>query len=190
MRGLVKKSPFPQRPLVWASPPPRGAGVPSSVIAPPGGPLSEEINASQTTAIRQAMTSASFAFSYNTGTITAAFPSATRVSRLPFITPIGLISVELATSLLNASSDGILAVFIAKDVGTSLSASQNGDIYVSHLVEAGLSHSMRSGMAFSDDISPRFGSGEALAVYLSAAGTGSAADRASGVITVRYFNET
>jgi hypothetical protein len=136
------------------------------------------------------MTSASFSFSYNNGSVTDAFPSAHRISSLPFQTPVGIISVELATSLLNASSNGVLAVFVAKDVGATISASQNGNIYVSHLVEAGLSHSMRSGMAFSDDISPRFGSGEALAVYLSAAGTGSAANRASGIITVRYFNQT
>lgn len=189
MKGLVKKSPFPQRPLVWASPPSRGVGTPSSVIAPPGGALPEAGVATVTT-IGQAMTSASFAFSYNNGSITAAFPSATRVARLPFITPVGIISVALSTSLVNASSNGVLSVFVAKDVGATLSASQNGNIYVDHLVEAGLSHSMRSGMAFSDDIAPRFGSNEAMAVYISSAGTGSSANRASGVITIRYFNET
>lgn len=189
MKGLATNSPFPQRPLIWASPPPAGAGRGNSAIAPPGSALPEAPTVGGVD-ILQAITSVSFGFSYNDGSVTAAFPTATKIAFTKFVTPVGIISVTLSTSLKNATTDGVLGVFVAKDVGSTISLTQNGNAYVEHLVEAGLGHSMRSGMAFSDDIAPRFGSNEQMAIYLCSAGTGAAANRASGVVTVRYFQAT
>lgn len=181
MKGL-SRPPFPQRPLVWGSPPKKERAVPGTPGSLAGdGSMSD---------LWQAITSTSIAFSYSSGSITTAFPSAIRVASFPFSVPVGVISVTLSSSLKNASSDGILAVFVAKDVGSLLSSTQSSYIFVEHLVEAGLAHSMRSGMAFADDIAPRFGSNESMAVYIASAGAGSSANRASGIVTIRSFQET
>lgn len=185
MKGLTPPSPFPKRPLVWGSPPPAGAGRGNSVIAPPGSALPGA--ASGTGDLNQAITSISFAFNYNDNSINVPFPGGSLFVSQPFITAVGIISITLSTSMVNGGT-GVLAAYVAKNIGSKISASQNSNIYVEHVVNAGLGHSMRSGMAFSDDVAPRFGSGEQLAVYI--ADNASGGNLVAGVVTVRYFQDT
>lgn len=157
------------------------------MIASPGGGALPEGAIAGGPAMNQAVTSVSFAFNYNDNSINQPFPSAFLVASLPFITPVGIISIVLSTSILNGGNS-VLAVFVAKNVGNILSVTQNGNVYVEHVVNTTLGHSMRTGMAFSDDVSPRFGSGEKLSVYVSDNQSGG--NLVAGVVTVRYFSAT
>jgi hypothetical protein len=107
-----------------------------------------------------------------------------------FVTAIGLVAVELSTSIINASSDGVIGIFVCKDQGNIIDVSQATQLLVSHLVEQGLSHSMRSGTTFADDVAPKFGTAEKIAVYACAAGTNSGNDVFTALVTIRYFQLT
>lgn len=188
MRNLPHQA-YDRRPLVWAAPPAVSKSAPGgdSVIAPPENARREDVSGLSRD-IRVALSSQTFSFNYTNGAINTAFPSATRVAFFTFAVPVGVASVVLSTSIVNATTDGVMGVYVARNVGPVLDLSETSDIYVDHLVNQGLSHSMRSGMAFSDDVAPKFGSGEGLGIYISSAGTGFANNRAVSIATVRYFN--
>lgn len=133
------------------------------------------------------ITNIAFGVRYNTGTINTAYPIAVRVASQGFVVPIGLLSASLSSSMVNATSDSTLAVLIARDVGPQISLSGSSDILVIHFCEQGLSHSMRSGVGFADDLAPKYGSGQNIALYICAYGTGYANNLVSVEAILRYF---
>jgi len=128
-----------------------------------------------------------FAVDYNDGSINVAFPTGNRVVAQAFQIPIAVVSVTLSTSLINAVPDAVLAVWVGRDVGAQAGLNGSNDVYVVHMVNQGLSHSMVSGVAYDEQIAPYFGSGQQMAIYISSSGTGFANNRAVAAVTVRYF---
>jgi len=61
------------------------------------------------------------------------------------------------------------------------------DALVEHVCEQGLGHSFRSGVGFADDIAPKFGSNEQIAIYVVSSGTGAAGSASTSIVTLRYF---
>lgn len=130
----------------------------------------------------------SFGFNYNDGSINTAFPSAVRVATQSFGNVVGISSVTLSTSIVNATTDGVVGVFVMRDNTPIANVLSSTDIYVEHFVNAGLGHSMRSGTAYADDTAPKFNTGEKLALYISSAGTGFAGNLIVAMVTIRYFS--
>lgn len=184
IRNLPHRA-YDRRPLIWGSPPAANAAG-GSIIAPPASAREESADG-KVRDINIALSSLTFSAIY-AGAAAGTFPSFTRIASMQFAVPVGVASVVLSTSLVNATADGILAVVVAKNVGTTLDVANSSDVYVDHLVEQGLSHSMRSGMVFSDDVAPKFGSNEGFGIYVASAGTGFANNRAVAMATIRYFN--
>lgn len=174
--------PFPQTPLVWGAPP--GVGDEPSIIAP--APLTPPTPGA-ISSLSAALTAATFGINYLGGAITTAFPNAVRVATLTFSSPVGIVSVALSSSMSNVTADGICGVFICKDVGAIVNMTMSTIEFASHLVVANAAHSQRSGVTFADDVAPKFGSNERMAMYVSSAGTGAASNFIVALATVRYF---
>lgn len=191
MRNLPHQ-PFRKSPLLWGAPPTGddAEDIASSVIAPPPIPAGGGSGNGGIVSLSGMVSAFTFAYNNLAGSINTAFPLAIRVAAFGFTTAVGLISVVLSSSIKNATTDGVCGLFIAKDIGATLNLSQQTDVYVDHIVTAGLSHSMRSGTVFADDVALKLGSNEKVALYASSAGTGFAGSLLTGIVTVRYFSLT
>src|SRR5882672_11684395 len=140
------------RPLAWGAPPPGGAeAIPGdSIIPPPGstagdGALSGGLNS--------ALSPVTFSFNdVASGTINSAYPKFIRVATQNFVTAIGLVNVDLSTSIANLASDGVAGIAVAKDQGAVLSVVGNTNLDVCHVCTASAAHSMRSGVSFADEV--------------------------------------
>lgn len=183
MRNLPTAGPFPRRPLVWGSPPtPEDAG--GSAIAPPAAAPVGGANGRTTS-----LAAITWSYLYNDGSLSGdAFPSAVRVATQGFGVEVGLVSIEMAITGLNASSDGILGAFIAKNIGSSISVMSNTNVLLSYVIVAGLSDASRPAVVLSNDVAPKLSSKQELALYVCAAGTGAANDILAVTITTRYFS--
>jgi len=115
------------------------------------------------------------------------YPIANRVATQSFTMAIGLLSASLSTSIVNATSDTPYAIIVARDVGPNMNILAGVDALVEHVCEQGLGHSFRSGVGFADDIAPKFGSNEQIAIYVVSSGTGAAGSASTSIVTLRYF---
>jgi hypothetical protein len=187
MSQNLPHQPYPRLPLLWGAEP--GAEDVDSIIAPLPAPATPAVAGGRMGDRSAAIAPVTFAF-VTTGVINTAFPAAVRVANQGFVTPVGIVSVDLATGILNISTDGIVGVFVARDTGPTLNVAQSTDVYAAHLCPALSSASFRSGQTFADDVAPKIGSGVKMALYVSSAGTNSGGNLISAVVTIRYFSIT
>ena len=80
-----------------------------------------------------------------------------------------------------------MAVFVARDIGPILSVQASADIFVEHFCEAGLGASFRSGVAFADDVCPKIGANQGVAIYAISSGSGQATNVFSAIATIKFF---
>lgn len=189
MHNIPQRPPFPKRPLIWGAPPTGNdpEDVASSVIAPPAAAGNGVPAVAGLGTLSAALAPVTVAVNYTTGTINTAFPNGVRVATQSFVTPIGLVSVDLSTTGVN-TSDAVMAIIIAKDIGANIDIQNSTVVYSVHLIAAGATMSQRTGLSFADEVAPRIGSGEKVAIYISSSGTGFATNVATAVLTLRYFS--
>jgi len=173
-------STFPQNGLVWGTEP-SPAGLDLGDPASPGSSVLQP-----DTPYILSIVPIEFSIR-DVGTVNSAYPAGTRVATQGFVVPIGLLSATLSTSMVNATTDSTMAVIVARDVGATISLAGSSDILLVHFCEQGLSHSMRSGVGFADDIAPKYGSNDKIAIYVVSSGTGFANNRTSASVILRYF---
>lgn len=169
---IKRQSPFINQPLRWASPP--GVGEAGAVPGPlptgqggfPAGSLSSFTLGSR-----------------GTGILGTAWPVLVRVATQKFQQPVAILGVSLAASIVNASATETAVIGIHKDVGASLSMAAGTELYAEYTVEQALSHSIRTGTSFTDNLAPYFGSNEAMAIYVLMRAAGCAY---TAIMTVRY----
>lgn len=119
-------------------------------------------------------------------TINTALPLGTRAAIwIPQI-DVKILSVSLATSMLNVTPDATMAIWITKFVANPQSISGSGIVFVEHVVQAGLAHSQRGGQDYVEETAPVVHHNEAIAVYVSNSGTGFASNRWSFSASIRY----
>lgn len=177
---------FKKRPLVWGAPPTSDDAGDGSVITPP--PLGQQyLGEGAKLGPEGSISSAAFTYNNLLGTLSSVFPVATLVLSQAFTLPVGIVGITLSTSLKNATTDGVIAVVVARANGATIDFSKNTDLYVEHLVTAGLTHSMRSGSVYADDVALKIASGEKVGLYVSSAGTGSGSNLISAIVNIRYF---
>lgn len=181
-RGNLPYPTFPRNGLVWGTDPGAAAGAPA--------PATSDATPSATPApmVRPVRSIVSISFGGRVSGLAGTYPIANRVATQNFTTAIGLLTASLSSSMVNATTDTPMIAIIARDVGANLNVLNGSDIMVAHVVEEGLAHSMRSGVGFADDIAPKFGSGQNIALYLVSSGTGAASNFATAIAVLRYFS--
>lgn len=157
---------FQRAPLVYASPP---------------RPLTGD------NTLSQVLSNISFAFSGTGAVAGSGFPVAVLVASQVFDFQVAIISVSLASSIVNATSDAVAAAFVAKNNAATMNAQGATDLYIEHIVNAGLGHSFRSGTVFDDTIAPIYAAGQSIGLFLSSSGTGVASNKIAGTVTIRYM---
>lgn len=176
---------------MWGAPPPGGPGVPNGdSVIPPIPVAPGDTSALGGTGLNQALTPVTFEFNYlAAATLNKVFPLFTRMATQSFSLPVALCNIDLSTSMANLNATAICSIIVAKDQGPTLNVNGNTTVYVCHIVTAGSSHSMRSGVSFADDVAPRLGSSEQVALYASSVpqGGGGSDNYLTAVCTIRYF---
>lgn len=181
-RGNLPFRTFPGRPLTWGTEPTPPPAAPSTA-APANGS-----NLTIPAAVLPVRSVVSVSFGARVTGAAGTYPIANRIATQGFTTAIGLLTASLSTSVVNATTDTPMLIVIARDVGANLNVLAGNDILVTHAVEQGLSHSMRSGVGFADDIAPKYGSGQNIGIYLVSSGTGVAGNAATAVAVLRYYS--
>ncbi len=168
--GIPTRSPFSPQPLRYAIPPQRGL-APGSPDAPGDGHAVV------------GLLGATFGVRV-TGIVGSAFPVLTRVGSIGFLQPIVLLNVSLASSITNTSATNVAVLAVHKDLGTQINLT-SGDSYLSeHIVEQSLSHSIRTGTSYSDNIAPTYGTNERIALYAVMPDAGCAF---TAIVNIRYL---
>lgn len=139
-----------------------------------------QTNAGEPTAAT--LSSISFAFR-GTGVIGTGLTGLALQASIGFAQPVIIIGVTLACSIVNADTAEAAAVVVHKDVGPIISLVSGFDFFSEHIVEQGLSHSIRTGVSFSENIAPAFGTSDRMAIYAFMA---DAANAFTAMVSIRY----
>jgi len=138
--------------------------------------------------VGQVLSNISFGINVNDGSINTAFPSMVLVASQSFDFQVALVSVSLCSSIVNATTDGVVGAFVARNTVATLNVNGATDMYVEHLVNQGLGHSYRSGTVFDDSVAPVYAAGQSVGLYMCSAGTGFANNRMVATVTLRYMS--
>jgi hypothetical protein len=123
--------------------------------------------------------------------VASVFPLVVRVATLSLQANAGLISLSLASSIINAVAADICGIFVALDRGPSLSLDGMASMFLSHIAEqnsiVGLpaSSSRTNTLAFGDQTIYPLPSGQRLALYACSAND--ATNRLSAVLSVNWI---
>jgi len=115
------------------------------------------------------------------------FPNAQRVASVTFASNIGVLSVDLMAAIVNASANGEMGIYLARDVGPVIGLGNTADIYDGILAPLG-NFSKRSGASFSLDIAPLIKTNNAMALYAVGYGANLATSYIAVTATIRYAN--
>ena len=180
-RGPSGGYPFSPQPLRWAVPPGTAPGdLPGAVPSPtPSNPVGSPLSSLPVASL----STVSFAVR-GSGVVGTAFPALTRVGVLTFRQVVVIMGVSLTSSIVNASVSDACCLIVHKDNGLLLSVSNITDVFAEHIVEQGLSHSIRTGTSFTDNIAPSFSSNESMALYAVMPAAGCVY---SALVTIRYL---
>ncbi|MDE2102588.1 MAG: hypothetical protein KGL39_35400 [Patescibacteria group bacterium] len=184
-RAPIPFKTFPSLPISWGTEPTPASSSPAGL---PAGVASTPLPSDSGYANRPVISVVSISFGARATGVNGLYPIATRVATQGFTTPIGLLTASLASSIVNASTDTPVLIILARDVGASLNVLTGSDVLVAHVCEQGLGHSMRSGAAFADDIAPKYGANQNIALYVCQSGTNAAGSASTAVAVLRYFS--
>lgn len=173
-----RQTSFSRQPLRYAIPP--RVGQAGAILAPPPNSIAE------TEPSKASLGSVSFG-NRVTGVQGTAFPILIRLATISFAQPVYILAVSLASSIVNASTTNVAMMVVHKDVGANFNIAQGYDYMAEHIVEQGLSHSIRTGISYNENIAPYFGTSDKMALYgLSL----NAACAMTAIVTVRYLSNS
>lgn len=101
--------------------------------------------------------------------------------------PVKLLSVSLATSMSNVTTNATMGVWISRDTGLLQILGANSETYVEHIVAPGLAHSQRGGQDYADSVAPVININQSVSIYVSNSGTGFANNAWSVTASIRYI---